>query len=327
MKKFFMFAIFMVMVLSISACGNSEKPQASTAPTNTIASTPGAEASATTPPIDESAAAEIVFSEQGVTSNIDTIDINENVVTIKNGGTYELSGSSENGQIIVDALDADIYFVLKGITLNCSNSAPLNIVNANNVYISLFDGSENTFSDSGKYALAAGETEPDATIFSKGDLNISGDGILNVNAVYNDAIASRDKLVVESGIININAKNHGIKGKDLLSVVGGEVNVIAGADGIKSTNTLDTAKGYVSISGGKVNVEAQDEAVSAVTYVSISGGEVNIKTANNGIKADSMVDISGGSVNIETEDKGIVSFDSKISDTAKVYVNGVEFKG
>lgn len=322
MKKYLVFFMSIAMILMFVACG--ENKETTTKAGENAVSTPGAEANATTPPIDESKTKKIVFSNTGVTSDADNVEIIGNKVTIKNEGTFEISGECSNGQIIVDALDANIYFVFNGITLHCQDSAPVNVVNANNVYISLADNSVNTFTDGDTYKLEAGTNEPDAAIFCKGDLNISGNGTLNVTSLYNDAIASRDKLVIESGRIVINSKNHGIKGKDLLSIIGGNISVFAGSDGIKSTNDIDSSKGYVSISGGKLQIDAQDEAISAVTYVNISGGEINITTANNGIKANSVVDISAGVVNIKTEDKDIVCTERKICSKADVQVNGIK---
>ena len=319
MKKALIFFISIVMVLSFVACGENANNQKNN---NAPVSTPGVEANTTTPPIDSNSAANIIFAHNNVTSDANDVEITGTKATIKNGGTYEISGECSNGQLVVDAVDADIYFSFNGISLHCQDSAPVNIVNANNVYILLTDKSVNTFTDGDTYKLEAGVTEPDAAIFCKGDLNISGNGTLNVASLYNDAIASRDKLVIEGGTIVVNAKNHGIKGKDLLSIIGGNISVFAGSDGIKSTNDIDTTKGYVSISGGRLIIEAQDEAISAVNYVNISGGNINIDTANNAIKTNSFIDISGGSINIETDDKDFVCSEKKISSKADVKVNG-----
>lgn len=320
MKKTLMIFVSIVMMLSLAACDKN----VSQTKNEITAHTPGAEANTTTPPVDSNAAVDIAFTNNSVTSSDSKVEISDTKLTIKNGGTYKISGECSNGQIVVDAADADIYFIFNGITLNCQDSAPVNVVNANNVYVSLADNSVNTFTDGDTYKLEAGTNEPDAAIFCKGDLNISGSGTLNVTSLYNDAIASRDKLVIEGGNIVVNGKNHGIKGKDLLSIIGGDINVIAGADGIKSTNDIDSSKGYVAISGGKIKIDAQDEAISAVTYVNISGGEININTANNAIKANSVVDISAGIVNIKTEDKDLVCVERKISSKADVQVNGVK---
>jgi len=50
---------------------------------------------------------------------------------------------------------------------------------------------------------AASKDEPNAAIFSKGDLTIYGNGSLAVNANTNDGIASKDGLIVAGGTARI----------------------------------------------------------------------------------------------------------------------------
>lgn len=51
------------------------------------------------------------------------------------------------------------------------------------------------------YLFADAQTdEPNATLFSKADLSIAGNGSLTVEANYNDGIASKDGLALSRGV-------------------------------------------------------------------------------------------------------------------------------
>lgn len=320
MKKVVFVILIIVMVFSIIGCTSSNSVT-STNPPDLEQGTPDTKPDATTPPVDSSSANLIKFNGTSIEAG-DGVIVNGNVATVTTAGTYQVSGKLNDGQLCVDADNCDVYIIFDNAEIHCSNSAPFFVKKANHVYLTLAEGSVNTLTDGSNYALEAGITEPDATLFSKADMTISGTGNLNVTSNYNDGIANRDTLVIESGNINVDAVNHGIKGKDFLSIIGGNIKVVAGLDGIKSTQDTDSSLGYVVISGGNIEINAQDEAVSAVTSVKITGGNLNIDTANNGVKAGTTVEISGGKVVISTDDKGLVCAEEKIGLKAEVSVNG-----
>ncbi len=246
---------------------------------------------------------------------------------ITGAGTYEITGSLDNGQIIVNST-GNVTLVLNNADIKCDHSAPIYVISAGHVYIQLPEGSTNTISDGASYSLEPGANEPDAALFTKADMTVSGEGTLNVNANYNDAVAGRDSVTIESGNINITAVNHGIKGKDYLSIKGGNITVNAGNDAVKSTNDKDASLGYLEISGGTLTLTASDEAISAITRVSISGGTVNIDTKNNAVKSDGNIEITGGTVDIKTEDKDFVyTGECIIGENADVTSNGEKITG
>lgn len=273
---------------------------------------------------DNTVAAEAADSQ--ISLNGTSITAGEGVVvdgptaTITAAGTYQISGKLDDGQLLVDTAGA-VTLILDNADITCTTSAPLYIKEAENITITLAAGSANSITDGANY-LPADATEPDAALYSKADMIITGDGALTVNASYNDAIAGRDTLLIENGSITIKAANHGIKGKDYLMINGGTITVDAGGDGIKSTNDTESALGYVEINSGTLQITAADEGISAVTGVTVTGGDITVTTENNGIKTDGPVAIAGATVNIKTADDGIVCLAQTISDTAIVTVNG-----
>lgn len=320
MKKIIITLLVLIAAISITACTSGTVPTA-TNPPDLEQGTPDTKPEQTAPPVDTSSAIKIQLNGAAITAG-EGVSVDGKVATITAAGTYEVTGKLNDGQLIIEADNCEVNLILNNVEIHCSNSAPLFVKKADHIYLSLAEGSTNTLTDGNAYNLEPGITEPDATLFSKADMTISGDGTLNIKASYNDGIANRDTLVIQSGTINVDAVNHAIKGKDFLSVLGGNIKVVAGLDGIKSTQDMDSTLGYVNISGGNIDIKAVDEAISAVTNVKINGGTIKIDTSNNAIKAGTFVDISAGKVTILTQDKGLVCTEEKLSSKAEVTVNG-----
>ncbi len=99
--------------------------------------------------------------------------VSDNKVTITSSGVYEISGTSSNCQIIVNSeSEENVYLVLNNVNLTYENSAPIYVQAAKNAILVLPDGTTNTITDGDSYTFEDSTTdEPNATIFSKDDLN------------------------------------------------------------------------------------------------------------------------------------------------------------
>jgi hypothetical protein len=272
----------------------------------------------------------ITFDGSGAT-------VNDNIITITSAGMYSISGSLDDGQIIVNTEDKEtVGLVLNGADIACSTSAPIYVINAGKTVITLADGTENYVTDGASYIFEDVESdEPNAAVFSKDDLTINGNGSLIVNANYNNGIASNDDLKITGGSITVNAVNDGIKGKDSIAIKDGIITVNAGSDGIQSNNDEDAEKGYISIEGGTFNITAGMDGIQAETRIMVSGGNITISSGggsinssgdnwgnrgmeNNpndnsstdsakGLKAGVDLTITGGTINIDSSDDSIHS--------------------
>ncbi|MGL4106969.1 carbohydrate-binding domain-containing protein [Clostridium sp. LP20] len=202
-----------------------------------------------------------------------------NKVKISKGGTYSLSGTLNNGQVIVDS-DEKVYLVLNGVNITCSNSSAINVVNAKKTIIALAESTENTLSDGENYVFEDSSTdEPNAALFSKDDLTIIGTGSLTVNGNYKNGITSKDDLVVQSGNISVKAVEDGLRGRDSITVKNGDITINAGGDGVKSNNDENLEKGYIWILDGKLNITSGEDGIQAETQALISNGDITITTA------------------------------------------------
>lgn len=230
---------------------------------------------------------------------------NDTVVTITSGGTYQIDGILNEGQIRVEAADTDkVSIIFNGVNLNCSTSAPVYIVNADKTIITLAKGTENFVNDSEAYT----DAEADSTIYSKDDLTINGCGSLTVNSNYLYSITSNDDLKINGGIItvnhnNIDSKGAAVKGKNSVEINDGKLKITCsadetdtGADGIIS-NGSDEGTGFIKISGGTVNINSKggDAIKSKKNYVTITGGKVTAKAEADAIQAETEIDIKGSS--------------------------------
>lgn len=274
-------------------------------------------------------ATEIVLNGDTASCESQSVYITDDRISITAHGTYVLTGTINDAQIYVDCVDAgDVTLVLKDANLHNEDGACIFIKKATSAKIELYEGTVNTVSDGDTYMFDNPEAdEPDACIFSKEDLVIDGTGTLNVNANYMNAIVSKDGLVIDDGIYNLTAANHGIKGKDYLTVNGGEINVVANGDGIKSTNYESELVGYVEINGGTLNITSDDEAVQGVSRITFNGGTLNITANNNGIKCVDKIEFVGGTVVMDVADNALDAADITVSDSASVTINGNPYKG
>lgn len=97
---------------------------------------------------DESTASKISLSGSTASVDGDGVSVEGSTVTISAGGTYIVSGTSQNVQIVVNAPDTDdVQIVLNGVTMT-GEDALIRVDEADNVYITLADGSTNSLADS-----------------------------------------------------------------------------------------------------------------------------------------------------------------------------------
>ena len=142
--------------------------------------------------------------------------------------------------------------------------------------LTLTEGTENVIS-CGPEAIPDPDEDPNSAVYSRSDLSIGGTGSLLVRAESGDGIVSKDDLVILSGIITVEAKNHGLKGKDCVEIYDGQLEITAGKDGIKSTNKDSSERGYVAVKGGTINITAGDEPIQVVTGLTIENAKITVR--------------------------------------------------
>ena len=266
----------------------------------------------------------VSLADNAINSDSGDVTVNGSVATIGAPGTYRLSGTLSNGQIVVHSEgDGLVRLILDGVDIYNATGAAIYVEDAEKVIVYLASGSENYLSDGHSYQLLDPESdEPNATLFSKADLTLDGTGSLMVTANYNDAIASKDGLIVNNGNLTLIAVDDGLRGKDYVVIRSATLTIEAGGDGIKSDETGDTSLGWIIIESGTLNIRAGMDAIDAETAVTVDGGSLTLVAGEGtaatydsdvsmkGIKAAALITINGGTFNIQSTDDALHSNDT-----------------
>lgn len=238
-------------------------------------------------------------------------------VTVSAPGTYVVSGTLSDGQIVVDSPDdGTVQLVLSGANIASSTDSGIRVDEGDKTVLILADGTTNSVSDGATYADGV---EQNAAVWSDDDLSIGGTGSLVVTANFEDGIASKNGLVIADGTITVTAPDEGIRGKDYLVVRGGTFDVTAGGDGLKSDEDDDATHGYVLVAGGTLTVDADGDALTAETDALLTGGTLDLRSgggagvtpddesSTKGFKAGALAVVDGGTLTIDASDDGVHS--------------------
>lgn len=251
---------------------------------------------------DEASATKITLEGAGATIDGAGASVEDSTVSITSEGTYILSGSLENGQVLVDAGDNDkLQLVLSGVSINNDNGSAIFVKNADKCFITLAEGTDNTLTDGAEYAFEGDEDEPNATLFSKDDMTINGTGSLSVTGSYKHAINSKDDLVITGGSFTVSSNEDALRGKDCVKILDGTFNLKSNEDAVKSSRNDDPTRGFVCIDGGQFNINAGDDAVHGETYLRVTAGDISVGSCNEGLEA-MVISIDDGDIDVTSSD-------------------------
>lgn len=226
-------------------------------------------------------------------------------ITITEEGVYVVSGTLEDGQIIVDASDSDkVQIVLDGVHINCKTNAAIYVREADKVFITLAENSRNTLGGGNEYTQIDDNTV-DGVIFSKSDLVCNGTGSLTIEADYKHGIVSKDDLVITGGTYKIAAADNGITAKDQIKILDGSFDIDAANSAVKAKNTDDTELGNIYIAGGIFTIEAEQDGFHATGSIVVDDGTITVNSGEDGFHADLDTVIHGGTILVEKSYEGL----------------------
>ena len=245
-------------------------------------------------------------------------------VVIAEAGRYVFSGNLEDGSIIVDTHDSSkVWILLDGVEINCSDDACIQVDQADKVFLTLAEGSQNVLTSGSVYSDTALSDGTDGAIFAHDDLTINGGGSLTVTAQYSHGISANDDLVITGGTITISAVDDAIHVNDSIRIKDAAIAATAGDDGLLTTNEVEN--GYLYIESGTLDITASGDGIHTTGDITVAGGETNISAGDDGIHSDAsvyvqsgtilisdcyegiealIIDVSGGDVSINCEDDG-----------------------
>lgn len=292
---------------------------------------------------EENESAIINLNGDSAQCDSNAVQIVGNIITIKDEGTYILSGDLNGGMIIVEADNSDkLQIVLNGVNISSDTSAAIYVKEADKVFVTTAANTNNILTNGGSY-VAIDDNNIDSVIFSKSDLTLNGAGSLVINSPAGHGIVSKDDLVIASGTYDITAVSHGIAGKDSVRIANGSFTIRSDKDGIHAENNDDASLGFLYISDGVFDIVAKGDGLSAGNYLQVEDGEYNLLTGggiansaleNNelssnmtstddstsmkGMKATGELFINGGTFTIDSADDALHS-------NANLYVNNGSF--
>lgn len=168
-----------------------------------------------------------------------------------------------------------VMIQLNGDTINSETSAPLYIFEADKVFVTLADGTENILSNGGTFTAASGD----------------------------DAFHGEETLTVTAGTIDITESYEGLEALDI-RVEGGDITLVASDDGLNAAGGTDSSGttggrdgrfgGGPGGNGGGTGGNGGGMSSSWDGSIVISGGSLQINASGDGIDANGSVTISGG---------------------------------
>lgn len=240
--------------------------------------------------------------------------------------TYQLSGSSTDGSLTLDG-SYKCTVALAGLTLTNPGGAAINIANSKRIQLSAKKNTENTLSD------GTGGTQK-ACLYSKGQLQLQGNGTLNVAGLTKHAIKSASYISIKNLTLNItSAAADGINCEEYFQMKSGTLTVSGVSDdgiqcdldGTSSTGETDGHEdedsGNIYLEGGTLNISATGAGTKCIKSegdLFITDGVVTATNSGTGtydsderdakgagaLKADGNMTVSGGTLTLKATGSG-----------------------
>ena len=240
--------------------------------------------------------------------------------------TYQLSGTSTDGSLTLDGT-YKCTIALNGLTLTNPSGAAININNKKRIQLSAKKGTENTLTD-------GADGSQKACIYSKGQLQLQGNGSLTVAGKTKHGIKSASYVSIKNLTLNITSTvGDGISCEEYLLMESGTVTLSGiGDDGLQcdlggetstgqTTDHEDEDSGNIYIEGGTLSIStsaAATKGIKANGDVSVSGGDISVRCTGSAawdsddsevkgstcVSSDGNMTISGGTMTLANSGAG-----------------------
>ena len=263
------------------------------------------------------AASASVAGDTGGKVSVSGADVTVTDTATTCGLVLVLSGSTDDGSLLVYR-SRKYTIVLNGVSITNPDGAAINNQCSKSLYIVCPEKTVNALADGTTYAEQTYDQK--GTLFSEGQLYLSGAGTLNVNAHCKNGIVSDDYITIDDDVVvTINSATtatNGMKANDGMFINGGNLNINVtadGAHGIKCDAKTLVTGGTVSITttGGCLIETVDGVAVDTTSAAcircdslfSISGGTMTLLSMGDGgkgIRCNENIELSGGSLYVTT---------------------------
>lgn len=231
------------------------------------------------------------------TKTINLSDLSENQLIITEGGDYTLSGTL-SGSITVNS-EEKVKLRLAGAAITSDAGPCIYFENADKAYITIEDGTEN---------LLTAVSCDSGAVYAKDNLEIKGNGTLDIVSEAGHGIKASDNLTIESGNISITAHDDGIHINDTFKMTDGNITIEAVGDGIDSESIVNISGGTIDITTTLAPANA-DKLNNTNTTQGFRNPFEEISTefesSSKGIKADWMMVVSNGDITVNSTDHAV----------------------
>lgn len=255
-----------------------------------------------------------------------TLEFEDGVILITEGGYYRLKGYGNNIQIYIDCEEI-VTLILEDVQIINDEISAINIESNSNVNI------ESTGKDENIIKLI--EEKSKQCIKAEGRLTISGGTPFvlegkscikaemliiqsaEINMSQIEKAIKAEYVFINDSVININSlydKSFGIYAKYAVEFVQSNINISTIDDSIHSEEKI-------KIDGGVLNLKTDDDAIHATENISILSGKITIEKCLEGIEGKS-IDIYGGDIFILSDNDGINAVSEEKDETAFINIHG-----
>lgn len=280
--------------------------------------------------------ATVTPSVSGITTSVSGAD-----VTLVNANTdremcFVLSGASSSGSFLYSgSLKTTIR--LAGLTLTGSSAEAINIQCGKRIALELADGTENTLAD------ASSDGGQKAAFYTKGHLEISGGGTLNLTGNIKHAISSKEYMLVKrtaGTIVVTSSAADAIHAGQYFKMNGGTIRATnVKGDGIQAEATGDEGDeldGQMIINGGTINLSLIGQDVAALksdSLMTIADGTITLQStgsAAKGMKSKTDLNITSGTFVIKQSgdyiiEDGSPSYTTALKASGNLTISGGQF--
>ena len=258
-------------------------------------------------------ATSFVFSDTGIEVTegaYSGYQVKGTALTIKDSGTYVVSGACDNGTIVVKKNVTGVTLVLNGLDLFASATAPITCNKGSEVMIVAAAGSVNNLADDEynnddiytdetlypdiENAVIKCKDGSNVTICGTGTINVTANGKNGIKGGYDlyeededgnvtDTLLSTASLTIKDVTLNIVANvNDGLKSDKVLNILSGTITVSAADDGIKCDYTMNI--GSEGADGPTIAVKNAAEGIEAA-MLNVYSGSIAVNASDDGINA------------------------------------------
>ena len=261
-------------------------------------------------------------------ANAETIVMSDsnNEVTIKEAGTYIVTGTCSDGNIKVKKGTQGVVLILKDLDLTSTTGATLSLNKGTETKVviegtvTLTDAEDTADEELDTYDGAAIKAKAGSStvLTGTGTLNVNGNAEHGIKVSGTDADDTADgygdaSFVIDGSLtVNVTADEDGINSSTDLTIKSGKITVSAGDDGIKADYILTI--GEEGTAGPTINVKKSGEGLEGAV-VNIYSGTIDVTASDDGINAANSdlsdytfsINIMGGTVNVSAGADGLDS--------------------